>query len=90
MKDEHGVEMTEDQILEEACELLSGVCELLYETSEETSHAAAFMADACLKYLQAIKHGYNVLSAAADYSAFEEEVYQAKLEAKELKQTGFN
>ena len=48
MKDENGVEMTEDQILEEACDLLASVCELLYETSEETSHAAAFMADNCL------------------------------------------
>ena len=79
MRDENGAEMTEDQILEEACELLCGVCELLYETTEETSHAAAYMADACLKYLQVVRRGYNVLSAAADYSAFEEEVYQAKL-----------
>ena len=81
MKDENGIEMTEDQILEEACELMSEVCCLLYETTEEASHAAAFMADSCLKYLQAIKHGYNVLSAAADYSAFEEEVYAAKIGA---------
>lgn len=79
MRDENGIEMTEEQLLEEACELLSGVCELLYETTEETSHAAAFMADACLKYLQAVRRGYNVLSAAADYQAFEEEVYEAKM-----------
>lgn len=79
MRDENGIEMTEEQILEEACELLSGACELLYETIEETSHAAAFMADSCLKYLQAVRRGYNVLSAAADYSAFEEEVYAAKM-----------
>lgn len=79
MRDVDGSEMSEEKILEEACELLSGACELLYETTEETSHAAAFMADNCLKYLQVIRRGYNVLSAAADYEAFEEEVYQSKL-----------
>jgi hypothetical protein len=89
MRDENGIEMTEDQILEEACELLSGVCELLYETTEETSHAAAYMADACLKYLQVIRLGCNVLSAAADYQAFEEDVYQAKLAARD-EQSGMN
>ena len=84
MKDTDGSEMSEDKILEEACDLLSGVCELLYETTEETSHAAAFMADNCLKYLQVIRRGHNVLSAAADYSAYEEEVYQEKLAQKDM------
>ena len=55
------------------------VCCLLYETTEETSHAAAFMADNLIKYLQVIRRGHNILSAASDYNAYEEEVYQAKL-----------
>lgn len=90
MRDENGIEMTEDQLLEEALNLMSDVCCLLYETENETSHAAAFMADNLIKYLQVVRRGHNILSAAADYNAYEEEVYQAKLEAKELSQTGFN
>lgn len=79
MKDIDGSEMSEAKILEEACNLMADVCCLLYETTEDVSHAAAFMADNLLKYLQVVKRGDNVLSAAADYTTYEEEVYQAKL-----------
>ncbi len=79
MKDENGVVMTEDQLLQEASHLMVEVCCLLFETEDEKSHAAAFMADSLLKYIYTIQNDENILSSAADYSAMEEKRYQEKL-----------
>lgn len=76
MMNEDGKEMSEEEILEEACNLVSDACCLLFETKSDEGHASAFMADNLLKYLQVIKRGDDVLSAAADYSAYEQKVYE--------------
>jgi len=75
MKNENGIEMTEKEILKEALDLMSDVCCLLYETQSDKAVAAAFMADSLIKYLQVIYRDDDVLSAAADYTAYEENVY---------------
>ena len=72
MKDENGKVMTEDEKLKAALDLLSDACCILFETQHEPSHALAFMVDSALKYGQVIYRGDDVLSAAADYSAYEE------------------
>jgi len=75
MIDESGTTMTEKQMIKEAMELTADICSLLYETETGEAHAAAFMADNLLKYLQVIYRDDNVLDAAADYTAYEEERY---------------
>jgi len=75
MKDENGNEMTEKDILKDSLELMADVCGLLFETNSEECHAAAFMADSLIKYLQVIYRGDNVLSASADYTSYENEIY---------------
>ncbi len=75
MKNENGIEMPEKDILQEALELMSHVCCLLFETESDKAVAAAFMADSLLKYLQVIYRDDDVLSASADYTAYEENVY---------------
>lgn len=82
MQDENGKEMTEEQLLDEAAQIMGDVCCFLFETESAEGHAAAFMADCLLKYLQVAKRGDNVLSAAADYTAYEQEVYNRKLAQK--------
>lgn len=56
-KDENGKEMTEEEMLEEACDLLSNACCLLFEIESEEGKAAAFMADSTLRYCSAILKG---------------------------------
>jgi hypothetical protein len=76
MLDTDGKEMSEEKIFEEACGLVSDACGLLFETESSEGHAAGFMADNLLKYLQMIKRGDDVLMASADYSAYEQIVYE--------------
>jgi hypothetical protein len=64
--------MSEKDILKEALELMADVCSLLFETESEVGKGAAFMADALLKYINVIHKDGDVLSAAADYQAYEE------------------
>lgn len=71
MQNEHGIEMTEKDILSKALGLMADVCILLFETQSAHCVAAAFMADSLLKYI-VIHKDRDVLSAAADYQAFEE------------------
>lgn len=52
--------------------MLSDACCILFETNDEESHALAFMVDAALKYGTVISRGDNVLTAAADFSSYEE------------------
>jgi hypothetical protein len=73
MINEHGKEMTEKEILKEALNLMGEVCCLLFETESDQAKASAFMADSLIKYLQVIVRDDDVLLAAADYSAYEEE-----------------
>ena len=73
-----GLKMTEKEILKEALELMSEVCGLLFETETLVGHSAGFMADALIKYLQVIYRDDDILLAAADYNAYEEEVYSRK------------
>lgn len=78
MQDENGNVMTEKQIISEAMDLMSNVTALLFETKSPEGHAAAFMADNLLKYLQVIYRDDNVLLATCDYTAYEEG-YQNKI-----------
>lgn len=78
MKNENGIEMTEKEIMKESLDLLGNVLFLLFETETEEGKAAAFMADSLVKYLTAIYHQGNVLSAAADYTEFENNLYKRK------------
>jgi len=80
MIDENGIEMTEQDILQAAIELMGEVLCLLYETESPQGNAAGFMADSLTKYLQVIIRGDDVLSASADYTAYEEEVYRKRQE----------
>jgi hypothetical protein len=59
MKDENGKEMSEEQILEEACDLLANVCCLLFELESDAGIAAACFADSTLRYTQAILKGHD-------------------------------
>jgi len=73
MIDESGKEMTEKEIIKCALDHLSDTCCFLFETKSPEGHALAFMVDAALKYGQVIYRGDDVLIAAADYTAYEEE-----------------
>ena len=86
MKDEHGIEMDEKKILRESMDLMSDVCCLLFETESDKAHAAAFMADSLIKYLQVIHRDDNVLSASADYTAYEQEYLDKEYLDKKLKE----
>ncbi len=72
MKDENGKILTEGEKIKEALEHLSEACCFLFETESDAANALAFMVDAALKYGQVIYRGDNVLMAAADYNAYEE------------------
>lgn len=76
MINENGKKMTEKEILKESLDLMANVLCLLFETKSHKSVAAAFMADSLIKYLQVIYRGDDVLRASADYTAYEEEVFQ--------------
>jgi len=71
VKNEHGIEMTEKEIIKEAMNLLADVCCLLYETESPEAIAAAWMSDCLIKYLQVIHRGDNLLLASADYNEYE-------------------
>lgn len=75
MKDENGNEMSDKDIIKESLDLMSDVCCLLFETNSDQAIAAAYMADSLIKYLQVIYRGDDVLSAAADYTGYENNVY---------------
>lgn len=80
MKNEHGIEMTEKEIIGESLKLMADVCCLLFETETDEGHAGAYMADSLLKYLQVVHREDDVLMAACDYTAYEEKRTQAHLE----------
>jgi hypothetical protein len=83
MIDVDGTEMSEEKLLQEAGHLVADACCLLFETQNEKSHAAAYMADSLLKYIYTIYKDENILSAAADYNSIEEKRYQEKLNLNE-------
>ncbi len=80
---ENGKHMSEKQLLKEALDLIADACCLLFETEEPESQAAAFMTDSVLKYLQVIYRDDDVLLASADYTAYEQKVYERRQEIKE-------
>lgn len=75
MKNENGKEMTEKEIIKECLDLVSEVCCLLFETESKESHAAAFMADNLIKYLQVIYRDDRILDATCDYEKYEHRHY---------------
>jgi hypothetical protein len=75
MKDENGKNLTEKEILEYACELLSDACCHLFELDSQEGQAVAFMADATLKLAQVIMRDDSPLEAACDYEKYEHKYY---------------
>ncbi len=57
MSDENNIEWTDEQLLQQSLHYLSEACCFLYEIETAEGRAAAFMADAALRYAQTILHG---------------------------------
>lgn len=81
---ETGLEMTEKEIIKEALDHLAEVCCLAFELESDEGHAFAWMVDSAIKYAQVIYRDDNVLRAACDYTAYEEEVCERHQEEKNL------
>jgi hypothetical protein len=79
---EKGREMTDKEIISVALEHLSEACCFLFETESSEGNALAFMVDSALKYGQVVIRDDDPLSAAADYTAYENKKYN---EHKKLK-----
>lgn len=82
MKDEHGNKITEKELMQAALDHVAEALCLLYETETDTGHAAAFMCDSLVKYLQVVYRDHNVLSASADYTKYENLCYKRFMKAK--------
>ena len=68
----------EKELIKEAMDSISDACCYLFETKSESGKALAFMADTLLKYGTVIYHGDDVLKAACDFQAYEEELFLRK------------
>lgn len=73
------ISIGEKEILKEALDQLGNILCFLYEVKSPEAVAATFMCDSLIKYMQVIHRGDNVLSATSDYTQYEEEVFQRKL-----------
>lgn len=73
-----GKEMTDQEILKESLDMLANVVAFLYETESFEGQSCAFMCDSLIKYMQVVYRGDNLLDAASDYNAYEEECYQQR------------
>ena len=76
MIDENGNEMSDKEILKSALDHLAEACCFLYEIEDESFHSLGFMVDSCLKLGTVLLNDGNVLNAAADYSAYEQELFE--------------
>lgn len=56
MIDESGNKISDEDLMKMALEHLAEACCCLYEIESDTGIAAAFMADAALRYTQAVYH----------------------------------
>ena len=65
------VKLTEEELIKEALNLMGEALCFAYETKTDAGHAFAFLLDNAIKYGQVIMRGDNVLSASADYTAYE-------------------
>lgn len=84
MKDENGKKLSEEEILQEALNLISDACCLLFEIESPEITPLAFMTDAVLKLGQVIRNGDDPRSAAADYTAYENKKYMEFKSKKNL------
>ncbi len=78
MTDENDKKLEEKELIKETLDNLANALCFVYETESNEGHALAFMVDSALKYGQVILRGHNVLSASADYTTYEQEVFEAK------------
>ncbi len=84
MKDENGNDVSEKDTIKAALDHLAEACCFAFETETDTGHAFAFMIDSAIKYGQCILRDDDVLSASADYTAYENDIYLRKRKHLEI------
>jgi hypothetical protein len=85
MIDEKGNKLSEKDILKTALDHLGEACCFLYETESDQCHALAFIVDSALKLGQVIHRDDDILSASADYTAYENECFKKHKANKKVK-----
>ncbi len=71
-------ELSEKQLIQAALDHMSEALALAFETQSDQGHALCWMIDNAIKYGTVICHAGNVLSATADYTAYEQELLKNK------------
>jgi hypothetical protein len=72
--------LEEKEFIRDALDHLAEALCFAYETKTSEGNALAFMIDSAVKYGQVIYRDHDVLSAASDYTAYEDECYKEFLQ----------
>jgi hypothetical protein len=78
MIDENGTVLTEKEIIKDIMEILTEALCPAYELKSDNGHALAWMIDCALQYAKVIYRDFDVLSASADYTRYEENMADIK------------
>lgn len=85
MVDEDGIKLSDQEILESSLDHLAKALYFVYKLEDEYYHSFAFMVDSCMKLGAVLKNRDDILYASADYTAYEQEVYERKQRLKLIK-----